>query len=262
LPIIALTADALSSERQRSAAAGMNDFVIKPFDAQALVRTILRHVEPAHGELRPQVLDGMPATRADAAVPWPEIEGIDKSDARARLSNDFGLFRSMLGRLLDEFSDVGVSAPASEPEALAVQAARLHKLRGSAGLLGAKEIQQVAREAEAACVAGEVELAADLATALAMMLQRLARSAAPLLEAGRAQAGLAVLQGAGELEPRALTDLIELLRQQNLSAAARFMSISPQLHGLLGKETYDLAREHIDNLRFRDAADALQAISR
>jgi hypothetical protein len=40
------------------------------------------------------------------------------------------------------------------------------------------------------------------------------------------------------------------------------MSISPQLHGLLGKETYDLARAHIDNLRFRDAADALQAISR
>jgi len=262
LPIIALTADALSSERQRSAAAGMNDFVIKPFDAQALVRTILRHVAPVRGELRPQVIDAMPATRADAAVPWPEIEGIDKSDARARLSNDFGLFRSMLERLLNEFSDVGASASASEPEALVIQAARLHKLRGSAGLLGAKEVQRVAREAEAACLAGEGGLAADLATTLAMTLQRLARSAAPMLEAGRAQAGLAVLQSAGELEPRALPDLIALLRQQNLSAAARFMSISPQIYGLLGKETYELAREHIDNLRFRDAADALQAISR
>jgi len=129
-------------------------------------------------------------------------------------------------------------------------------------LLGAKEVQRVAREAEAACLAGEGGLAADLATTLAMTLQRLARSAAPMLEAGRAQAGLAVLQSAGELEPRALPDLIALLRQQNLSAAARFMSISPQIYGLLGKETYELAREHIDNLRFRDAADALQAISR
>ena len=71
-----------------------------------------------------------------------------------------------------------------------------------------------------------------------------------------------MLRGAGELEPRALTDLIELLRQQNLSAAARFKSISPQLYGLLGKETYELAREHIDNLRFRDAAEALQVIPR
>jgi len=40
------------------------------------------------------------------------------------------------------------------------------------------------------------------------------------------------------------------------------MSISPQLYGLLGKDTYEVAREHIDNLRFRDAAEALQAIPR
>ena len=53
LPIIALTAGALSSERQRAAAAGMDDYIIKPFDAQALVRSILRHVKPARGELRP-----------------------------------------------------------------------------------------------------------------------------------------------------------------------------------------------------------------
>src|SRR4051812_48632256 len=43
LPIIALTAGALSSERQRSAAAGMDDYIVKPFDAQQLMRSVLRH---------------------------------------------------------------------------------------------------------------------------------------------------------------------------------------------------------------------------
>jgi CheY-like chemotaxis protein len=44
LPIIALTAGALSSDRQRSSEAGMDDYIIKPFDAQQLMRSVLRHV--------------------------------------------------------------------------------------------------------------------------------------------------------------------------------------------------------------------------
>ena len=46
LPIIALTAGALISERQRAIAAGMNDFIVKPFNAETLVGSILRNVKP------------------------------------------------------------------------------------------------------------------------------------------------------------------------------------------------------------------------
>ena len=46
LPIIALTAGALSSERARAEAAGMDDFIIKPFDVQSLVDGIRRHCLP------------------------------------------------------------------------------------------------------------------------------------------------------------------------------------------------------------------------
>ncbi len=77
LPIIALTAGALSSERQRASAAGMDDYLVKPFDAQALVGSILRHVKLA-GERPARRLDA-----AEAGPPWPQIEGIDASDARA-----------------------------------------------------------------------------------------------------------------------------------------------------------------------------------
>lgn len=44
LPVIALTTDVLSSERQRATVAGMDDYIIKPFDARMLVTTILRSV--------------------------------------------------------------------------------------------------------------------------------------------------------------------------------------------------------------------------
>jgi CheY-like chemotaxis protein len=44
LPIIALTAGVLSTERMRAVAAGMDDFIVKPFDARNLVDVILRRV--------------------------------------------------------------------------------------------------------------------------------------------------------------------------------------------------------------------------
>src|SRR5690606_9621674 len=44
LPVIALTAGALQSERQRSLDAGMNDFLVKPLDPELLVRTVRKYV--------------------------------------------------------------------------------------------------------------------------------------------------------------------------------------------------------------------------
>jgi CheY-like chemotaxis protein len=43
LPVIALTAGALSSERQRATTAGMDGFIIKPFDPPTLVSTVLHY---------------------------------------------------------------------------------------------------------------------------------------------------------------------------------------------------------------------------
>ena len=42
LPIIALTAAALVSEREDAMAAGMNDFLTKPIDAERLRQTLQR----------------------------------------------------------------------------------------------------------------------------------------------------------------------------------------------------------------------------
>ena len=49
LPIIALTAAALVSERDLALAAGMNDFLTKPIDAPKLRRTLARHVRRSPG---------------------------------------------------------------------------------------------------------------------------------------------------------------------------------------------------------------------
>jgi CheY-like chemotaxis protein len=51
LPIIALTAAALVSEREQALAAGMNDFLTKPIDPDRLRQALLRCVAARRGAL-------------------------------------------------------------------------------------------------------------------------------------------------------------------------------------------------------------------
>jgi CheY-like chemotaxis protein len=177
LPIIALTAGALSSVRQQASAAGMNDYIIKPFDPQALVSRILRHVKPTRVQGPPPAGAAFKTQAPTATSQWCDIEGIDSSDACKRVGGDFGLFRSMLARFLQEFADVAIP-PGGGEVGLEFHRARMHKLRGSAGMLGAKTIQNLAGETEAACAIGERERAADLAKQLAAYLERMQHNAA------------------------------------------------------------------------------------
>jgi len=185
IPIIAVTAGALTTHRQLAVEAGMNDYVVKPFDAQTLVRIILRHVKPAlEGSSGP--IPAAPMARVQTAVRWPEIEGIASADVRALLQGDFALFRSLLTRLLDDFSDLANCGTGQDAEALALARARLHKLSGSAGMLGAHAIQALAGEGEAAFASGDFARAAPLARRIAIQLQRLREHALPAFLAGPA----------------------------------------------------------------------------
>ncbi|MEO8635190.1 MAG: PAS domain S-box protein [Gemmatimonadales bacterium] len=257
VPIIALTAGALSSERQRATAAGMDDYIVKPFDPQTLVRTILRHVRGS-GDARRQPPATERAAADPARLPWPEIDGIDSNDARERFGGDTRLFLSSLTRLLTQYTDLALPSAAEEDaEAIAAHAARMHKLRGSAGMLGATELRQLAEEAERASISGNVARVGQLTTSLRIQLQRLRAGAAPLILAEKVRAGASAVAAGGELVPGQLADLISLLRQQNLAAVDLLGALSPQLQQLLGLESYGVVRDHLDNLRFGDAADVL-----
>jgi PAS domain S-box-containing protein len=256
LPIIALTAGALSSERLRATAAGMDDYIVKPFDAKGLVSSILRRIKPAGFEAVQRLGAPMP-NPPEEDLSWCEIEGIDSRDARERLSYDFGLFQLLLRRLLDEFSDLAFQGadPVSAP--FNVDAGRMHKLRGCAGMLGAKAIQQLAGEAETAYAAGATDRASALVARLATQLQGLQRSAAPVLSARSSEADREPADVGVELGPEALADFIALLRQQRLAATDRFTLLLPQLRRLLPADEFRTLRGDMENLRFSEAAESL-----
>ncbi|HEV7575463.1 MAG TPA: PAS domain S-box protein [Caldimonas sp.] len=69
LPIIALTAAALVSERELALASGMNDFLTKPIDGPKLRQVLARHM--AHKDLASLAAQGTPLTRLLPPQPLP-----------------------------------------------------------------------------------------------------------------------------------------------------------------------------------------------
>ncbi len=260
LPIIALTAGALTSERERAIESGMNAFVTKPFDPRELMRIVLGQLPPAVRERigRDERRAAPAPADADAqTAAWPSIDGIDLDDVRTRLGDDVQLFRSMLERLLREFT--GLAAPA-DPAATAALAGRLHKLRGSAGMLGATTIHRLASDGEAACRADDLPRVHRLVPKLAAQLRRLEDAARPFFEASARQADEAAAQAPGEIDPGDLLELERLLREQSLSALKCFSAMTPALRGGLGREAFDALHQHMENLQFDEAARLLERV--
>jgi len=173
LPIIAMTAHALTEERQRCLDAGMVDHISKPFDGRKLVETInqwalsYRHLKSVDGELPATPLTGGPDSATnneprDDSVGVNEIEPSDTSNSgpAAALNISDALERLMipedvLKMLLTDFRDKYADA-AGNIQGMLDQGARddaereAHSLKGVSGSLGAEGVHQAATALEEA----------------------------------------------------------------------------------------------------------------
>ncbi len=262
LPIVALTAGALVVERQRSLDAGMNDFISKPFDPQTLIRKVRRLVEEARGKPIPMViLEPKPALAArGTSLPLC----VDAVVVQQMFGDDSSLFKSVLARMLRDYADLALPICAPFDDAARSQlTARAHKLKGSAGMVGATRIMRLAGAAESALLQGRAaEVIARLLQQLAAALTTLREQARPYLEN---QPPSSAKPGDSEVRPPsigtpALDELCALLDAQNLAAIDKFSELSGSLSDTLQPANFDRLREAIDCLDFTCAAELLREV--
>ncbi len=247
LPILALTAGALLSERQRALDAGMNGFISKPFDPAGLVQLLREHVERVQGQHLPVAAR---AGEAPAAPAWPVLEGLDSDEASQRLQGDVDFFARLLERLLDEFADLTTPAPLDTTQA----AARLHKLGGSAGLLALRPLRDAAQRGEVRARAGE-DFSAELAE-VARHLAALTAQARPWLHSRRSPVAPAA---AGSLDTQALERLKQALQTQDLAALDLFKPLAPALRATCGDSGFERLNRAMERLDFSAALAELSS---
>jgi CheY-like chemotaxis protein len=147
LPIIALTAHALSEERERCLAAGMRAHISKPIDPDALYRTLLQYCPPNKGGFSSSQ-DREITRRVD---PLYDISGVDTVDGLRRVAGNARLYRSLLAQFADQRAAVVAEMQTALDLADYATAERLaHTVKGSAGNLGVRSLSEMADELERA----------------------------------------------------------------------------------------------------------------
>ena len=151
LPIIALSAGAFQEQRVAAQAAGMDDYLAKPFEVEELLAMIRKHTDrgtvTAPAEVRPES-EG----RTGAGV--PEFPGLDIQTGLS-LWKTPTMYRRYLLLFVDHYSGAArdIAIRWSQGEHAEVSAAA-HKLAGGAGNLGLTDVCRIAKQVEQAAAAG------------------------------------------------------------------------------------------------------------
>jgi signal transduction histidine kinase/DNA-binding response OmpR family regulator len=148
LPVVALTANAMAGMEAHFTAAGMDDFVPKPFDRHRFLATVRRWAERRQGP------DTTPTPVREPAAP-PLLDERVLSDLEKLAGPEVfdELVRSMISngaKRLDRLAQLGPSGDLKELRREA------HDLISTAGTAGLKRLQAIGERLQEASVAGDV----------------------------------------------------------------------------------------------------------
>jgi CheY-like chemotaxis protein/HPt (histidine-containing phosphotransfer) domain-containing protein len=166
VPIIALTAHAISGDRDKCMAAGMDGYLSKPIEPHRLAEELDKWLPAPQPAREPETQEKPPQEPADGAFNEKELLG--------RLMGD----RSLAGKVVAGFLQDAPSQLRHLRERLEEGDAdgarrQAHTLKGAASTVSARSLSALARKIEDAARAGELERAGKLLPRLGQELEQL-----------------------------------------------------------------------------------------
>ena len=161
IPIIAMTAHAMAGDREKSLKAGMNDHIVKPIEPKDLYVTLIRFVKPTDKgqdlEIEAQPENNL-AEETNSEFPV-HLAGIDLDNGLKRVAGNKKLYLRLLRDFCKENEGFSTQINrALKDEDIATACRLAHTLKGSAGNIGAVEMQEKALLLETAIENEEADL--------------------------------------------------------------------------------------------------------
>ena len=134
LPIVALTANAMKEDIQRTRLAGMNAHLNKPIEVEMLYKTLLKYISKKvdAGSLKREVEDD---------ITIPIFETLDTDKALVHLANSKKLYIKLLNDFKKDYKNLNLDNLDEASFKL-----KIHTLKGLAGSIGATSLYSVTKE--------------------------------------------------------------------------------------------------------------------
>jgi CheY-like chemotaxis protein len=149
LPIIALSAAALTQDKQACDRVGMNDHVAKPINPEYLIAILLKWIKPKTDRVTGTEYK-QTMTQLNIETPFPlVIPGFDLPTALQRMDGNHDLLSKLLLRFAVEYTEVASQIDDFLLKQQVIKAADLlHRVRGAAANLGAIAVAETRSEQE------------------------------------------------------------------------------------------------------------------
>lgn len=259
LPILAMTAHAMTGDREKSLAAGMDDHLTKPIDPDELFAALLKWIPHRAGA-------SSESKQVDASdlEQLPELQGVDTAIGLSHCMNRPALYLRLLGNFAEEFGQQGNAIAKAQSGGDWPLARRLaHSLKSGAATIGAQQISALARELEDSLALEQPGSEAQLAE-LTDMLDALCGQLANL-EQPAAQQPTASTPVDDSTATQAAVPLLDQLTALLEADDARVYEVLERLEALSGlpEEAARLLsqiRDLVDDIEYEDALQELATL--
>ncbi|SDT89239.1 response regulator [Desulfobacula phenolica] len=258
--IIAMTADAMSGVREKVMEAGMDDYLSKPIEPQAVFHTLVRWIRPGKRLLHNAYLKkkGLACSSPIQEIHIPDLPGIDTEKGLSRVNKNQKVYLEILYKFVEQFANFEQNIQKCLDKNDLDTAHRLaHTLKGVAGNIGAMDLQNTAMIVEKTLKDKNLSTLTDYLDMVRSQLERvfnglLKSRVLDFLKKEKPEATC------GQIDIHALDDLLEELKKvvaKSVPKASR--EVIKRIKGLPLPEKYRPAYDELDEMikkyKFKDA---------
>lgn len=259
LPIVAITAHAMTNDHEKSVEAGMNDHLSKPVDPKELATVLLQWI-PADNTKNPALLtpENMGCNDTNP-ITLPEIEELDSSSGLLFSGDSPELYLKLLKEFVKIHSNDASSLRTLYAAGKKTESVRLaHSIKGAAASLGAKALSEASYALELQLQREDPKKIEESFAHFKEKLQRLCHNLNNYFAESVSKPGKETIrQAASAISPEVILEqfdnLAVLLVEGNSRAVSALDELSDSLTGCTINKEIDEIRNAIEDVEFSQA---------